>query len=260
VPVLSFVSAKGSPGVTTTAAALAAAAIGGGYRAAWVELDPAGGSGWVQARGTGQRSQPTLGELARVMREGQVGGDWLRFAIESPPGVPAILAPPGRPAATTVIAQGAGRWADTLAQAGILVMVDGGRWDGDPEAAAVTGADVVVLVCRSTLESVEHALRLVGQLEAAVRCPVVAIVVGAKPYGGAAVASALGVPLAGVMEWRRRDVAAFWTNGGTRTVLVRSAGRVLAGLLPALPSSRQSRPRPRATAPVAPLAQLRRRS
>lgn len=236
MPVLTLVSAKGSPGVTTTTAALAAAAVAGGRQAAWIELDPAGGSGWVQGRASVPDSQPTLGDLARAMREGAMDGDWTRFTVSVPPGVPAVLAPAGRPAATTVIAEGGRRWTEMLHQGERVVATDGGRWSGEPRSSAgIPGADVVGLVCRSTLESAEHAWHLVDGLRTAAKCPVLAIVVGTKPYDGAEIASELGLPLAGVMEWRRKDVAALWATGGARTILVRNAARVLAGLLSAVP-------------------------
>lgn len=238
MPVIALVSAKGSPGVTTTAAALAAAGVAAGRPTAWVELDPTGGSGWVQSRASHPGTEPTLGELARSIRDGTVGADWARFTVPVPPGVPGVLAPPGRPAASTIIAEGTTSWCEVLGQGEAVVAVDTGRWSGDAkDAIRLAGADVVGLICRSTLESTEHAWHLVGPLRDAARCPVALVVVGTKPYHGLDVASALGLPLAGVMEWRRRDVAALWATGGARTILVRNAARVLDGLLAAMPGA-----------------------
>jgi hypothetical protein len=263
MPLVSLISAKGSPGVTTSAVALAAAARASGTRAAWVELDPSGGTGWVQTRASRPGSRPTLGEFARALRDDSVG-DWSRFTVEAPPGVPAVLAPPGRPAVSTILGEGRTQWTRALgSRSDMLAVADAGRWGGRQDAdAAVVGADVVGLVCRSTLLSAEHTLRLVAEVQAIAQCPVLVVVVGTKPYDPREVASAIGLPLAGSIEWRRRDVAALWAAGTTRTVLVRSAGRTLRGLLDAIPSSTRTRTRrmPSGPRPDPPAIQARRRA
>lgn len=236
MPVVGLLSAKGSPGVTTTAVGLAAVEAAASGRAVWVELDPSGGTGWVQCRQSCPRTRPTLGNLTRVLREGPVRGDWVRFATEAPPAVPAVLSPPGWRAASALIGEGRGRWGEAFAAADGLVVVDAGRWDPEqPAAGRISGADVVGLVCRSTLESVEHARTLVAEVHAAAGCPVAAVVVGSRPFAPAEVAHGLGLPLGGVLDWRRGDIAALWAKGaarpGVRSVFGQSVTSLLGGLL-----------------------------
>lgn len=233
---VSLVSAKGSPGVTTTAAALTTVAVCTGQTAAWVELDPSGGSGWVRARPSCPESEPTLSDVARDLREAEPGvGDWVGQAVAAPKGVPAVLAPSSPLAASTVIAEGPDRWAAALRAPGTVV-VDAGRWDHrQPTAPRIAGSDVVAVVCRSTVESVEHVRHWLAGLREVARCPVVAVVVGTRPYRGDEVAVATGLPLAGVVEWRRADVGALWARGASKQVLRswlgRSASQALAGTL-----------------------------
>lgn len=258
MPVVSLVSAKGSPGVTTAAAALVATAVAGGERAWWVELDPSGGSGWIRTRASCPSSEPMLPELARELRGDRAVADWTEMAVPAPPGVPAVMAPSSDVAASTVIGEGPEHWAGALRAEG-LVVVDAGRWDRrQPAAARIVGSDVVGVVCRSTMESVEHVRHWVAGLREAARCPVLVIVVGTRPYAPVEVADAARLPLAGEIEWRRNDVAALWARGASgRQVasswLGRSASRTLTEVLGALPA------RPAASASLAALVQARNR-
>jgi hypothetical protein len=236
VSVVSLVSAKGTPGVTTTAVALTAVEQVGAGSAVWVELDPSGGTGWLRSQAAGRRVEPRLGELFRLVREGRAGMEWTRLAVAAPPAVPAILAPQDRRAASRLVVDGAARWCGALAISEGLVFLDCGRWDPvQPGAGRISGSDVVGLVCRSTLESVDHARHLVQDLREIARCPLAVVVVGSHPYRGPDIADALSIPLGGVIEWRRRDVAALWARGATqlyaRSTLGRSARRAVDGLL-----------------------------
>lgn len=239
--VVSLVSAKGSPGVTTAAAALATMAVAGGERAWWVELDPSGGSGWIRTRPSCPTSEPTLAELAQDLRDGTSVADWTAMTVPAPPGVPAVLAPSSDVAASTVIGEGPERWATALRTDG-LVVIDAGRWNPrQPTADRIAGSDLVGVVCRSTVESVEHVRHWIASLRESARCPVLAIVVGTRPYPPAEVADAVRLPLAGEIEWRRNDVGALWAKGASRrqiagTWLGRSASRTVTGLLSALPT------------------------
>jgi hypothetical protein len=140
-------------------------------------------------------------------------------------------------AASTVVAEGPDRWAVALRAPGVVV-IDAGRWDcRQGTAPRIAGSDVVAVVCRSTVESVEYVRHWIGQVRETARCPVVAIVVGTRPYSGDEVAAATGLPLAGVVEWRRADVGALWVRGASKQVLRswlgRSASQALAGTLDA---------------------------
>lgn len=239
--VISLVSAKGSPGVTTTAAVLAATGSGLDQPVCWVELDPSGGSGWLRSRASCQDSAPTLAEVARELREVRAEVGWAAMASIGPPGVRSVLAPTSELATSSVIAEGPDRWAGSLVTDGVVV-VDAGRWDRRQALAdRIGGSNVVGVVCRATVESVEHTRHWVAGLRSQVDCPVTAVVVGSRPYSGAEVADALALPLAGVVEWRPSDVTALWSRGATRPVLRswlgRSAAQTLAGLLARIPPS-----------------------
>lgn len=214
---------------------MATTAVCAGEQACWVELDPSGGSGWLRTRASCPASESTLAELTRDLREGRTTGEWAALAVAAPPGVPAILAPSSEVAASTVIGEGPGRWADALQEPG-LVVVDCGRWDRrQPTAARIAGSDVVAVVCRSTVESVEHVRHWVDGLRDVARCPVLVVVVGRRPYRGEEVADAVQLELAGEIDWRRNDVAALWARGArgrqvASSWLGRSASRTLAGI------------------------------
>lgn len=237
MPVVSLVSAKGSPGVTTVAAALATAAVSGGQWACWVELDPSGGSGWLRSRASCPTSGPTLAELACDVRDAKAV-NWAAVVTRAPPDVPAVLAPSSEVAASAVISAGPGRWAEAIRPAG-LVLLDAGRWASRQSTASrIVGSDIVGVVCRSTVEGVEHARHWVPSLRETARCPVVVIVVGTKPYRAEEVAGALRVPLGGVLQWRSADVGGLWARGAKRkqvagSWLGRSAAATLAGVLQA---------------------------
>jgi MinD-like ATPase involved in chromosome partitioning or flagellar assembly len=92
--VLALVSAKGSPGVTTTAAALAGAAISAGAEALLVELDPSGGDVAMLCDRVGEAA---LVSLAEELRHGTPDEGTVReHTVEAPPGVAAVLAHPAR--------------------------------------------------------------------------------------------------------------------------------------------------------------------
>lgn len=229
--VYALVSAKGSPGVTTAAAALAAVSASVG-RSMLVELDPSGGS--VQVL-TGRSVVPGVVDAAAQLRR-QISA----AAIEAhttllPDGVPALLAPSSGPATESVISSVGDRWLAALRECDADVVVDAGRWEpSQMTARRIFGADLVVVVCRPTVASVEHTRQMLGRLRERAQRPVAAIVVGDRPYAPEEVAAHLDAPLAGVVAWDPRGVANLW-NGGVsrgwlRAKLARSASMSLAGL------------------------------
>jgi hypothetical protein len=114
-------------------------------------------------------------------------------------------------------------------------VVDAGRWDPrGATARRIAGADVVGVVCRATAPSVEHTRRLVDAVRGTARCPVVVVVVGARPYPGDEIAAAVDAALAGVLAWDPRGVTAMWARGerarGRQSWLARSASETLEGL------------------------------
>ncbi|MFW6033533.1 MAG: hypothetical protein ACOC9R_00245 [bacterium] len=231
--VLALLSAKGSPGVTTTAAALAsAAASNGGGDALLVELDPSGGDVAMLCDRVGE---PTLVSLAEELRHSTPTPTVKEHTVDAPPGVPAVLAPPGAVEAAGVIGSLGDRWLPALRDAAATVVVDAGRWDPQaPTARRMAGADVVGVVCAATAPSVEHARRVIDTIRGAARCPLAVLVVGTRPYSGDEIAAVVDVPLAGVLAWDPRGVGDLWALGergrGRRSWLARSAAVALAGL------------------------------
>jgi hypothetical protein len=232
MPVLALVSAKGSPGVTTTAAALAAAAVASGVDSVLVELDPSGGDVAMLSDRVGEAA---LVSLAEALRHDTPGAGTVRdHATWAAPGVPAVLAPAGAIEASGVIGSLGDRWLPALREAAVTV-VDAGRWEPrSPTARRIAGADVVGVVCRATAPGVEHTRRLVDAMRGVARCPLALLVVGARPYPGEEIAAVLDVALAGVLAWDPRGVTGMWARGdrgrGRRSWLARSAAGALAGL------------------------------
>jgi hypothetical protein len=106
--------------------------------------------------------------------------------------------------------------------------MDCGRWSPCDRSAGETAfADLVVLVVRPTLDSIEHARAIVEPL---IRVnPAVAVLVsgGSEPYGPDEIADALGRPLVGVIPWDPNGVLAF-LGGGPRRAWLRSPLRAAA--------------------------------
>lgn len=236
MPVITLVSAKGSPGVTTTAAALAAVVASKGAHhsgSVLVELDPAGGDLEVL---TGARAgAPSLLAAAAELRRAASPEVLASHADEVVTGLRALVAPTASAVVTPAIGAVAGRLERELAAATGWVVVDAGRWDRDqPTAGRLEGADVVGLVCRSTAVSVAHARDLVAPLR--VLAPLVVVVlVGDVPYGPAEVATVLDAPVLDPVVWDPKGVASLWESGVTarwrsRSRLGRSAGALLDGL------------------------------
>jgi MinD-like ATPase involved in chromosome partitioning or flagellar assembly len=228
VPLISLLSAKGSPGVTVTAAALVAAAHNpsaartGGVL---VELDPAGGD--LEVLAGGRTGEPALLHAAADLRRGVSPDVLAAHAVELVPGVRGLLAPTAAHAAGSVVETLGGALGTELAHVSGWVVADAGRWDPHQAAAPrAGGSDLVAIVCRSTAPSVAHARDLVTPLRRALRPPVVAVVlVGDAPYGRAEVAEVFDVPVVGPLAWDPRSVSELWSTGTSARWLGRSLGR-----------------------------------
>jgi hypothetical protein len=224
MPAIVLVSAKGSPGVTTTAAAVAAVATGR-VRTLLAELDPSGGSIRVL---TDHSAASGLVDAATQLRRTNSPAAIAENTVVVGEGIPALLAPTAGMAAASVIASIGDRWVEAMAPWAGEVYVDAGRWELDQRTAGrIAGADVLALVCRPTLAGVEHSRYIVDRLHDSGR-PVAVIVVGDRPYEPEEVAAHLDLPLAGALAWDRRAVASLWAGGANRwwlrTPLARSAG------------------------------------
>lgn len=237
---LTLISAKGSPGVTTSAAALAA--VGAQDRAAQgtvqgvdlVELDPSGGDIEPLTGVTG--ASGLLGAASDLRVETLLGQ-----AVQAPRGLRSLLAPTSSRVANATVAAALDGWGTALSQLGGVLIVDGGRWEAaQPAGARLSGADLVAMVCRPDPRGVEHVRHIAIDVRAAVYpAPVVLVTVGDQPYKAGEVAEAIGVPACGSLAWDPRGATALWDEGvGQRRFmrwpsswLARSARAVLAELV-----------------------------
>jgi MinD-like ATPase involved in chromosome partitioning or flagellar assembly len=211
---ITLVSAKGAPGVTTAALALTAAATNFGP-ALMVEADPAGG---VLDCWCGPLGEPGLLEVATKLRSNADAGVVWNETASVGPGVQVITGPtsPGSmSAALSAVDVTLGR---ALAALDASVVVDAGRWLGSGDAPAVLKASsTVVAVCRPTLDSIEHTRSLVSELSSITAFPSVLVVGGTKPYGPKEIEAALQVPVIGVLPWDPRGVTALLDPSRRRT-------------------------------------------
>ncbi len=202
---VSLVSAKGAPGVTSTALALTAAAASRGS-ALMVEADPGGGDleCWC-----GPLGEPGLLDVATQIR----GTDnaellWIHAATIGPH-LSAVAGPTTATPMSMALAAADSTLGKTLAGLDATVVVDAGRWMGNGDVDALLGAsDAVVAVCRPTLDSIEHTRGLVASLGRTTLFPSVLVVGGTTPYGPAEIEAALGVPVVGALPWDPRGLNA----------------------------------------------------
>lgn len=224
--VIGVVSAKGSPGATTAALAFAA---GTTQRGLLVELDPSGGS--VECW-TGMTGEPGLVQAANALRRSTDPEAVTGHAVQAPPGVWSVLAPSSGTMAESTITSTGDRLVAACSQLDREVVVDGGRWARtQPTAHRMAGCDVIAVVCAPTVAGVEAARGLAEPLASTTGSPLVLVLVGDRPYTPAEVATAVAVPVAGVLPWDRRAVGVLLTAGAgrgwSRTPLARSARSIL---------------------------------
>lgn len=240
--VIVLLSAKGSPGVTTTAAALAAAAVDQRMPATIVELDRSGGTLVLDT----QRSlEPGLFTLLAAARRGldpnliDVHGQTLAN------GVLALFAPTSPERAGKAAVTLAEPLSSVLRARAGMTLVDLGRWDGDVRLSpAITAADLVLVMLRPSLAGTEHVRTRLDAITA-INPRTRVVCVGDDPYSPSEVAAALGVdPQPGVAFDAR---AAQLVVGGVpldrwlrRTSMMRSAGALLDHLVAATAPSEVS--------------------
>lgn len=211
---ISFVSAKGSPGVTTATLALAAAWP---RTAVVVDADPVGGD---FAAGLGCGTWPpsaTLLELVAQSRSAPVDTVLRKLAVRPAEHAPLALAGIGGAAQTATLP-----WADLAAGFRTIgdadVLCDSGRYvhiDGNVEL--LRGSDVVVVVTRSSLPSVRSTARLVDLLRETLLgrpAPRMLVIDPAGPYNPFEIAGACGLPLLGTFPLDPKT-AAVWSDGAT---------------------------------------------
>jgi hypothetical protein len=248
VATITVVSAKGSPGVTTTVlgVGLAWPLANPGRSVVVVDADPAGpdtAAGILQGA-----AYPDAGLLALAAdRTGEPADAVLGHAVALDPSGRTLLLP-GIPDEARAAAMPLA-W-DVLAEArvglggsGFDLIVDAGRVSRDGAARPWVGqADVVVLVCRPTLPAVAAARRLVAAWPHR-DLPLHLVVVDCvSPYTASEVAAAVQLPLLWVLPFEL-DVARVFSEGTPpgrghdRSRLARSL-RGLAGDLNALGRAR----------------------
>lgn len=234
---ISLLSAKGSPGVTTTTVALTMAwsSVHPGRRALAVDADPIGGD---TAAGVLRGAVPTAaGILPLATARGVVAQDALDSACvhlradgsaRVLPGVPDGARAAALPLAWDVLAD---LRAD-LHHAGTDVLVDAGRVDRAGLGAGwLADSDIAVLLVRPSLAAVMAAHRFVAQWPLA-GVPLHLLVVNAEsPYGPAEVGEAVGAPLLGVVAFdlvsaRVHSEGANPSRGFERSEYARSLRRV----------------------------------
>lgn len=225
-------AAKGRPGVSTWATALALAwPVASGRSVLLVDADVSGGGplsayqrhGLGDGRGLlawaagGGRARPLEDELLAL---GEEGSAWLL---------------PGLPDAAGARALGA-RWPQLVRALTELcsgrdldLVVDMGRFGSRDEAVPLlASADLVLVVLRSTFDSLSLAQPLPEQLGSMTDAPVAAVLVGDRsPYSAREVSRALGVDVVGVMPFDPRAAQRFADDPsaarGARSAVVRAA-------------------------------------
>lgn len=233
--VVALVAGKGSPGVTTAAMVLSGV---------WprhcllAECDPAGGDLVFRLLGeAGRRLAPDRGivSLATASRSGVTPDLAWQHAQVSDGGLPVLAGPASESQAAAL----APSWPTIAAAFAVAVdgdvVVDCGRLSTSTPLPLLTEANLVLLVCRATPESVAHARNAVERLRQERIVPCV-LVIGAgddavqvrdalRPHGELDVLGPLANDPAGAA-----GVAGQWTRRLDRTALVGSARLVARAL------------------------------
>ena len=239
MPLISLVSVKGSPGVTTTALALAT--VWPAQRRLLAEFDPAGGDLGVRL---GLPAGAGLAGLAASTRRPHAHHSLWPFAHELAGGMHVLAAPPGAEQASaclhTLAAGGVlRRLAAGAATAQAVVIADGGRLDPRcPTGQAGVPAGAVLVVARPHLSDLAH---LAGRLDAigqqANLAGLVLVTGGKLPrtdpaYPAREITRALGVRVLGSLPADPRGVCALLAGRGqpaaTRRLPLARAARALA--------------------------------
>lgn len=210
---ITFTSASGSPGVTST---VLAAAMAWPRPVLVVEADPTGGSGILAGYFRGQKDPNDLVELVMANRSGVMAEALRRLAVPIEGSDVSVLVG----AKSHDQAAGLSRLWDPLldaltnvAAAGQDVLVDAGRLglEGWPRPL-VRHSDLTLLVCRSTLPALAAA-RSWAQTLAEDVLPdhqVQVLLVGAgQPYGPREVSRVLDLPVLASVEWDQRRARVF---------------------------------------------------
>ena len=224
--IVALCSAKGSPGVTTTAALLALHWPRGACTL--LEADPSGGS--LVARWAGHRRisiEPGLISLAATREP--IDASTLHTHSQPVTERVRVLAAPPNPgqarAALTSLGDNAANALTTIASA-LDMVIDCGRFDpASPSTRLLRNADITLLLTRPRLDDVAVLAGVAASLRDA-RVNVQLVCVGNKPYLADEVATHVGLPLAGVIAEDARNasqlVARESSDHSLRKLLARS--------------------------------------
>jgi hypothetical protein len=240
---ISMVSAKGSPGVSTSAVGMALAWTTGrpGRTVTLVDADVSGSA----PSSTYQRHGLDDGRGLLAWAGAAASNDSLDRQLVRLGDVGTAFLLPGFPDGTRGVAM-AGHWdsmlaalrADVVADRCHDILIDVGRLGSVHEAVPlIRGSDVVVLVLQPTYDQVSFACAAAKSLitQYGVHIPIAALLVGERrPYSWRDVAAAIDIPLLGVVAHDRK-AAALISAGALdgsirRSSLVRSGATVVAAL------------------------------
>lgn len=221
---ITLVSAKGSPGVTTLGVAMACARPD----SVLVEMDPAGGDLALRA---GVSQSPGLSELAvRARREHASTTGLDAFAQRLGSGVRIVAAPVGAGAVSSMLSDGDqfSGIAAALNAAARPVVVDAGRF-GPHVAAFDALATMRVVVARCDAASLGHAQALLREIGGGHGVGLVLV-----EYGGfraREAAAELGAVLLGVLPWHPRHAEHLTGSRTAQTPRVNRLVRAAASIL-----------------------------
>ena len=243
MPLIVLGSAKGSPGVTTTALACALAwPLHDDTRVLVVETDAAGSdiaAGYLRgsigpevglAALAADRARPFLqAGLTNAVALDETGSRLLL------PGLPSSMQPPRLDDVLEQVA------ASAATDPEVTILVDSGRLGPSAVSTLLARADVVALVVGSSLRSVATARSTMRRVLSArdgrsTQVGAVAVVVGERrPYTADEVATGLGVAVAGSMAWDPASAGVLsdgepMTRRFARSALMRSASVVARNL------------------------------
>ncbi|GAA2975713.1 chromosome partitioning protein [Actinokineospora diospyrosa] len=239
---ISLLSLKGSPGVSTLAAALAAR-WPAPARTVLVEADPSGGD---LALRFSLLSTPGLVSWAAAARRAGDDPDLVwRHTQQLPGGLPVVAAPPDADQARAALAalapdpaSGLGGLRAAAEQQDTVVVVDAGRLDpGSPTLPIVPASDAVVLLTRAGADDLAHLPRRLPVISRWSPNPMLLLI--GDGYSSTEIARELGVPPwghvphdpKGAAVLRGQRGASRWRRTGpTRSALGRFASQLAADL------------------------------
>ena len=236
-------SAKGAPGVSTTALALAAAWPRGARPVVW-EAD---GDGSDLLHRFPVRADPGLVSLA-----GALGPEGLSTALVAehtqmlPGGVPVMVGPPGAGAARAALSALGAYWEQAGHRESVWI-VDLGRITAplNPSAAQVLrAADAVVAVGTGDMAALTHTAQMCDQVRELTPVPMMVAVVGASQFSDGEIVEALRVdscvriahdPASARFLTGGRPTAAPWWRHRPRYPLLEDAAELAHDLLSRFP-------------------------